>query len=169
MLWNVLRRPWFSLLLGHSLLCRGLVASIAVLGLASLLGLPLFPCFFALHTGLPCPGCGMTRAISALLQGQWQTALRLHPLAPAWLLLGGLMTLCAITPARSRQRIVRAVHTVERRTLFATLIVTATLVYGLLRISGQIADHTSTKPPVWLRLRPVSQDPTPHELPSNDP
>lgn len=37
-------------------------------------------CPFALFTGTACPGCGMTRAGSALLRGDLQTAMTLHPL-----------------------------------------------------------------------------------------
>jgi len=33
-------------------------------------------CQFHQLTGLNCPGCGMTRAVSALLHGQWAVALR---------------------------------------------------------------------------------------------
>jgi hypothetical protein len=33
-------------------------------------------------TGLPCPGCGMTRAFSHLAKGEWSAAVRDHPLAP---------------------------------------------------------------------------------------
>ena len=39
-------------------------------------------CPFALCTGMACPGCGMTRAISQLLRGNFEQALIYHPLAP---------------------------------------------------------------------------------------
>jgi hypothetical protein len=32
--------------------------------------------------GLPCPGCGMTRAFAHLAKGEWSAAVRDHPLAP---------------------------------------------------------------------------------------
>ncbi len=32
--------------------------------------------------GLPCPGCGMSRALLALGGGDWARAIELHPLAP---------------------------------------------------------------------------------------
>ncbi|MBX3268822.1 MAG: DUF2752 domain-containing protein [Sandaracinaceae bacterium] len=43
-------------------------------------GVPLCPTknFF----GIPCPGCGMTRATEAMLTGDFWGMLRLHPLAP---------------------------------------------------------------------------------------
>lgn len=39
-------------------------------------------CPFALCTGTACPGCGMTRAISALVRGDLDLALTYHPLVP---------------------------------------------------------------------------------------
>lgn len=39
-------------------------------------------CPFALCTGTACPGCGMTRAASALVRGDFANALTLHPLVP---------------------------------------------------------------------------------------
>jgi hypothetical protein len=59
----------------------GVVAALGALaGLAVLLEAPLCPT--ASLFGLPCPGCGLTRATLALLQGQFAQALRLHPLVP---------------------------------------------------------------------------------------
>ena len=50
-------------------------------------------CPIALFTGVACPGCGMTRAASALLRGNFDRALDYHPLIPliALLLVAGWM------------------------------------------------------------------------------
>jgi hypothetical protein len=42
--------------------------------------LPLCP--FLYLTKLPCPFCGMTRALCALAKGEWAAATGLHPLSP---------------------------------------------------------------------------------------
>lgn len=39
-------------------------------------------CAFRRITGIPCPGCGMTRAMAALARGDFVAALHLHPFAP---------------------------------------------------------------------------------------
>lgn len=39
---------------------------------------------------IPCPGCGMTRALVLALTGRWQEAWRLQPLVYGWILLGVL-------------------------------------------------------------------------------
>jgi len=44
--------------------------------------------------GLPCPGCGMTRAFAHLAKGEWRAALSAHPFSPvlaAELVLGWLV------------------------------------------------------------------------------
>jgi hypothetical protein len=43
---------------------------------------PWIVCPFRLLTGLPCPMCGMTRAVASLLRGNWQDALAFHLLSP---------------------------------------------------------------------------------------
>ena len=39
-------------------------------------------CFSRRILGLPCPGCGLTRAFAHLAKGHWSAALAAHPLAP---------------------------------------------------------------------------------------
>lgn len=41
-----------------------------------------FPCPFRTFTGLYCPGCGGTRAVSALLHGHVLQSFYYHPLVP---------------------------------------------------------------------------------------
>jgi hypothetical protein len=74
----------------------GIVALLAApfaLGIAA--KVPLCPS--AALLGIPCPGCGLTRATLALLHGDLASALRFHPLvfvlAPAYL---GLLAMVAI-------------------------------------------------------------------------
>lgn len=41
-------------------------------------------CFLRRFVGLPCPGCGLTRAFAALARGDLQGAVILHPLSPVF-------------------------------------------------------------------------------------
>ncbi|MFT3982564.1 MAG: DUF2752 domain-containing protein [Lachnospiraceae bacterium] len=41
-------------------------------------------CLIKRLTGIPCPGCGMTRAFFYLFTGNWLLSFRMHPLAIAW-------------------------------------------------------------------------------------
>ncbi len=74
----------------------------AALGIAALLYLFLFsrfgigvPCMFHRLTGLSCPGCGGTRAMAALLMGQWKQALQYNPLILLYLAYGAWFFLSA--------------------------------------------------------------------------
>jgi hypothetical protein len=57
-----------------------------LLGICSLSMLNYFyldlklPCIFKSVTGLPCPGCGLTRASAAVLQRKWELAFYYNPL-----------------------------------------------------------------------------------------
>lgn len=64
-------------------------------------GIPV--CFFHALTGLPCPGCGLTRACSSLLHGQVQAAFTYHPFAFILLPLFVLIAAYNFFPAGARQ------------------------------------------------------------------
>lgn len=70
----------------------------------SLAGLPSI-CLFHRCTGLPCPGCGMTRSVVCCAHGLWHEAVLYHPLGPlCFALLIGLAVLpfCRrLRPSRS--------------------------------------------------------------------
>ncbi len=53
---------------------------LAVFGLLVAIDFPLCPSKSLF--GIPCPGCGLTRATEAMVVGDFWTMLRMHPLAP---------------------------------------------------------------------------------------
>src|ERR1044071_7677597 len=61
-------------------------AGAALFFAAGWIGLPSGPgytvCAFRRITGIPCPGCGLTRAMAALARGELLLALHFHPFAP---------------------------------------------------------------------------------------
>ena len=74
-------------------------------------GLPQVPiCYFAVLTGLPCPGCGLTRGFCAIAHGRFADAWAYNPFAFA---LYGLTVFFLLYPwltrwfSRLRQRLVR--------------------------------------------------------------
>lgn len=56
------------------------VSPLGLLGVLIALEVPLCPTRNLL--GVPCPGCGLTRATEALVVGDFGSMLRFHPLAP---------------------------------------------------------------------------------------
>ena len=70
----------------------------------------LRPCMFHLLTGWYCPGCGGTRAVYALLRGQWLRSFVLHPLVPCTAAIGGWFMVSQTIERLSRGRIRIALH-----------------------------------------------------------
>lgn len=54
---------------------------VAAMGvLAALMLLDIYRCPFKAISGIPCPGCGMTRAVLSACKGDFREAFRYHPL-----------------------------------------------------------------------------------------
>lgn len=65
-----------------------------------------FPCLFQLITGLYCPGCGGTRAVRALIEGNLRLSLQYHPLVlyTAVVVTAELLS-CALSKAAKNPRL----------------------------------------------------------------
>lgn len=46
-------------------------------------------CIQLIITGIPCAGCGMTRAVFYIMTGRFARGMRLNPAAPLWIALAG--------------------------------------------------------------------------------
>ncbi len=89
-------------------------------------------CPFKNITGLPCPGCGLTRSVVYSAHGQWQQAITYHPFGPLFLLGVGLTLISAVISLRRplNVRITRAAS------IALTITATAILVLWMVRLSG---------------------------------
>jgi hypothetical protein len=98
-------------------------------------GLPGWPCPLAHTLGLPCPGCGLTRAAVVLLGGDWRAALTLHLYAPVLVLTLSLFACAALLPARARDALVLRIAAFERRTGLSAVLAVGLIVYWLARLA----------------------------------
>ncbi|WP_205525748.1 DUF2752 domain-containing protein [Pyxidicoccus trucidator] len=96
--------------------------------------LPGWPCPLQSAVGLPCPGCGLSRAMTALLHGEWRTALSWHLFAPVILAALLLIIGMAFLPEAARRRSIDAVARLERRTRVTALLLVALMAYWLVRL-----------------------------------
>ncbi len=98
-------------------------------------GLPIDLCVLHRTTGFPCPGCGMTRAISAISQGEFSVALGLNPFAFfAWPTFFALAML-ALVPSGVRTRLEAPLRRSKRAAKFYELLVWAFFGFGLIRLA----------------------------------
>ncbi|OYW70538.1 MAG: hypothetical protein B7Z37_30420 [Verrucomicrobia bacterium 12-59-8] len=96
----------------------------------------LWPCVFAEITGLPCPGCGLTRATVALVEGDWRTSWAFHPFAAFFLLVGMLVAAGGFLRSFWVQNLAAKVEVFERHTKLPAIILVALVCFGLLRMLG---------------------------------
>lgn len=97
-------------------------------------GLPGWPCPVAHALGVPCPGCGLTRATVALMTGDWRTALALHAYAPVVLLALSLFFCASLLPARAQHALSDGVAGIEQRTGLTAVLSVGMIAYWLVRL-----------------------------------
>jgi hypothetical protein len=102
-------------------------------------GLGVDLCLLHATTGLPCPGCGMSRALSAISQGQFSAALGLNPFAFfAWLAFAAVTGL-AVLPRATRERLEARARASARAAKAYQLVFFAFLGFGLVRFGVFLA------------------------------
>src|ERR1700730_16685040 len=103
------------------------------LGLTSL-KFPGWQCPVLHLFGIPCPGCGLTRATVLLFQGGWKQSITFHAFAPLFVLSLLLVGGACILPETPRQRIVTVAESWVRRTGITSLLLIGLILYWLARL-----------------------------------
>ena len=124
----------FAPMLRERSISLGLILLGAILIGANVLGFSLWRCTFHDVTGMPCPGCGMTRGMTALVRGHWHEAWHWHPFTPLIALATLTLVVSALLGKAARTRLADFVEKFERRTGFTLIAILAMMGYGVWRM-----------------------------------
>jgi hypothetical protein len=129
---------FFTPLLAPMLESRWLVLIAAGLGVGQVAlvasGLGGWRCPIQSTLNVPCPGCGLTTAMTLLLKADWVAALRIHAFAPLAVMLLILMAGAGTLPVRFRRQLSTYLASLERRTGIAAIGLIGMIAYWLLRL-----------------------------------
>jgi hypothetical protein len=98
------------------------------------LSLPSWDCPFFRLTGIPCPGCGLSRATLLLLKGDLAGSLRFHAFAPIFLFAIIAVILSVLLPKSIIQPAIAKAELIERKSGLTVLILVGLIVYWLARL-----------------------------------
>ena len=93
-------------------------------------------CPFRALTGYPCPGCGMTRAFSAIAHGEPLTAVLYNPLSPLLFVAGLLVWTSAAATLLNLESVRAALARLRPSTLACYLFLGIMLIWWVVRLAG---------------------------------
>ncbi len=96
--------------------------------------LPSWQCPIRASLGIPCPGCGLSRAMVAIAHGDWQKAMTIHAFAPIAVTVLVALLVAAFLPESARIQLRNRLEKIERRSRIATLLLSASVIYWLIRL-----------------------------------
>lgn len=114
--------------------CQALIAALGVHSVLSLLKLPSLPCAFFRLTGLPCPGCGLTRACLLLVQGDLRASFNYHAFAPVLVVFITILIAGTLLPKSWSEPFILKAETLERQTGITVIIMGGLILYWLARL-----------------------------------
>ena len=124
----------YASMLRERAICAGLFGAAIILVTANIYGLSIWPCSFHAMTGKPCPACGLTRGMSALVHGDVARAVGWNAFTPAFAFAAALMLVTNLLPSAPRLRLVAWVDRVERRTGIVVILMAIFVIYGVWRM-----------------------------------
>jgi hypothetical protein len=131
---SALLKPILASILNNRSACALITgATILQLGLVSA-GLPAWQSPTHMVFGIPDPGCGLSRAIVALLRGNWRTSLIFHAFAPLFVVALSLIGITTFLPRGPRDKLVALVEALEHRTGLTSIVLIGLMLYWLARL-----------------------------------
>jgi hypothetical protein len=127
--------PVYAEMLRPRVLALGIAAAGAAQIVGAFFGMGI-PCAFHWMTGIPCPGCGLTRSISALLRGRLSDSFWLHPLGPLLFLALVMALVTGIMPGAVRERLIGVVGVVEAKSGITVWLGVLLMIVWVVRLSG---------------------------------
>jgi hypothetical protein len=85
-----------------------------------------------------CPGCGITTAMTLLLQGHWHLALQTHAFAPVILFVLIMLLIAIGLPASYLRKFSDSVKRLEQKSGITAILLLSMVVYWFLRIFDYI-------------------------------
>ncbi len=147
-------------------LFAGLLSLLVVVGLSARIPRPpsfTMPCGFHALTGLPCLFCGGTRAIRAVLNGQWELALYLNPIAYPVVLAALLLALVLLCEAVLGIALWNYGPWVQRLCRLAPLLIVASLAWWTWHVVSALKtpkpELVNFRNPVAARLAEILKPP----------
>ena len=130
----ILFRPVFSNILRNRRLGSAICAAALLQLLLTLFGLPGWPCPIFHTLGIPCPGCGLTRATLYLFHGDFKQSLMMHAFAPIFVTALAVITFCTVGPRNHTERIAAGAETLEHYTGLTVVLLSGLILYWLARL-----------------------------------
>ncbi len=124
---EVVCQPVLGVLIQDAWFSRLVLLMTVTLVAASAAGIDVWPCPFMKVTRYPCPGCGLTRSVRALLRGDVAASMAYNAFGVVALSTLLLIAIAAVLPSNLRHAFSNRICRVERRTgcfivLFALLL-----------------------------------------------
>jgi hypothetical protein len=126
--------PVVAPLLRHRKLMLVITGAVALQIALTGLHLPGRQCPIFQFLGIPCPGCGLTRATIFLLEGDWRRAFTFHAFAPVFVIAFALISGTALSPQAPREKVINLTDNIERRTGVAVIFLLGLIIYWLARL-----------------------------------
>lgn len=123
-----------SSLVKHRRSCLAIASAVGLHLTLVTLNLPSWQCPIRSALGIPCPGCGLSRAIAALAHGDWQKALTIHAFAPISVIVLAILLVAIFLPKSARIRLGNRLEKIERQSRITALLLSASIIYWLVRL-----------------------------------